>query len=499
MPISKREIKPVSVVRGALLVVGMRWTDRLIGFVSTLILARLLLPEDFGIVAMASIIVGLIATLLDLGVGSALIQNKHAAREEFDTAWTLRLMQAVFVALFIWLLAPFAAEYFRDPRVRDVVRVMAFTMLIGGFENIGIVSFQKNMEFGRDFQFFFFRRIPGFVVTIALAFWMHSYWAMVIGAVVGRTVGVGVSYLLHDYRPRFSMVRLKQFWSFSQWILIRNLGGYAQGELDKFLVGRRTDAATMGSYALADEIANMPGNELLAPLGRVLFPAFVSVADDSEKLRAMFCKAFGVQTLLALPAAVGLAMVAGDAVPVMLGERWLPVIPLVQTLALIVAFSALRHSGGYVLLALGKVSLQALIFWLLLGIFLFLATIIFPDAGAQELAYLRLATSAFGSILFVALVTYYVEALRLSDFVKHAWRPVFSTAIMALALSVLPRFEFLAQILHLSLSIVFGAVIYASAIIILWRISGAQEGAETYLFEQMRIKDKIFKWLRVYR
>ena len=112
MPISKREIKPVSVVRGALLVVGMRWTDRLIGFVSTLILARLLLPEDFGIVAMASIIVGLIATLLDLGVGSALIQNKHAAREEFDTAWTLRLMQAVFVALFIWLLAPFAAEYF---------------------------------------------------------------------------------------------------------------------------------------------------------------------------------------------------------------------------------------------------------------------------------------------------------------------------------------------------------------------------------------------------
>ena len=497
MPISKRKIKPVSVVKGALLAVGMRWTDRLIGLVSTLILARLLLPEDFGIVAMASIIVGLIATLLDLGVGSALIQNKHAAREEFDTAWTLRLMQAGFVALFIWLLAPFAAEYFRDPRVLDVIRVMALTMLIGGFENIGIVAFQKNMEFGRDFQFFFFRRIPAFVVTIALAFWMHSYWAMVIGAIVGRTVTVGVSYLLHDYRPCFSMVRLKQIWSFSQWILVRNLGGYAQAELDKFLVGRRTDAATMGSYALADEIAAMPGNELLAPLGRVLFPAFVSVADDSERLRAMFCKAFGVQTLLALPASVGLVMVAGDAVPVLLGERWLSVIPLVQTLALIGAFSALTHSSSYVLLALGKVSLQALIFWLLLGVLVFLATIIFPDAGAQELAHIRLATSAFGLILFVALVSYYVEALRLSDFVKHAWRPVFSTGIMALVLSVLPRFEFLALILQLSLSIVLGIVIYTSAIIILWRTSGAQDGAETYLFEQMRLKDKIFKWLRV--
>ena len=250
----------------------MRWTDRLIGLASTLVLARLLLPDDFGIVAMASVVVGLIDTLLDLGVGSALIQNKDAAREEFDTAWTLRLMQAVLAAVSIWLLAPLAAEYFRDTRVLDVIRVMAFAILIGGFENIGIVAFQKNMEFGRDFQFFFFRRIAGFVVTIALAFWLHSYWAMVVGAIVGRIVGVAISYWLHDYRPRFSLVRLKEIWSFSQWILIRNLGDYGVMQVDKFLVGRRTDASTMGSYALADEIASMPSTELLAPLSRVLFP-----------------------------------------------------------------------------------------------------------------------------------------------------------------------------------------------------------------------------------
>lgn len=499
MPISKREIKPVSAVKGALLTIGMRWTDRLMGLVSTLILARLLLPEDFGIVAMASIIIGLVGTLLDLGVGSALIQNKDAAREEFDTAWTLRLLQAFLVAIAIWMLAPFVAESFRDPRVHDVIRVMALTIVIGGFENIGIVAFQKNMEFGRDFQFFFFRRIAGFVVTIALSIWLRSYWAIVIGAAVGRSVGVGISYLLHDYRPRFSLGRLKQIWSFSQWMLVRNLGGYALGELDKFLVGRRTDAATMGSYALADEIASMPGNELLAPIGRVLFPAFVSVADDSERLRAMFCKAFGVQTLLAMPAAVGLVMVAGDAVPVLLGERWLPVIPLVQTLALMGAFSAMTHSGSYVLLALGKVRLQALIFWILLGILVFLTIGIFPDAGAQEIAYIRLGTSAIGLILFVVIVSYYVEALRLSDFFTHAWRPVFSTGIMVIALTAFPRFTFLSLILQLSLSIAFGALIYIIAIIIFWRLARSPEGAETYVFEQLGIKERIFEWLRVYR
>ena len=497
MPVSKREIKQVSAARGAVLVVAMRWTDRLIGIASTLILARLLMPDDFGIVAMASVVVGLIDTLLDLGVGSALIQNKDAAREEFDTAWTLRLMQAILAAVSIWLLAPMAAEYFRDTRVLDVIRVMAFAILIGGFENIGIVAFQKNMEFGRDFQFFFFRRIAGFVVTIALAFWLHSYWAMVVGAIVGRTVGVAISYWLHDYRPRFSLVRLKEIWSFSQWILIRNLGDYGVMQVDKFLVGRRTDASTMGSYALADEIASMPSTELLAPLSRVLFPAFVNVADDPEKLRSAFSKAIGVQSLVVLPAAVGLYMIAADAVLLLLGERWQQAIPLVQTLALMSLFSALTYAGSYLLLALGKVSVQAVLSWLRLGLLALLAIIIFPEAGAQEIANIRLATTALGFVLFGALVLHYVETLRLSDFVKHTWRSISATAIMAFALAVFPKMDALALFAQVILSIAVGAGVYACSILLLWRISGCSEGAESYLLEQIGIKGKFLKWMRV--
>ena len=488
---SNRVIKRVSVARGAVLVVAMRWTDRLIGLVSTLILARLLLPEDFGIVAMASIVVGLIDTLLDLGVGSALVQNKHAGREEFDTAWTFRLLQAAFAALLIWLAAPFAAEYFRDPRVIDVIKVMALAVLIGGFENIGIVAFQKNMEFGRDFQFFFFRRVAGFVVTIALAFWLKSYWAMVIGAVVGRTVGVAISYGMHDYRPRLSMARFRQLWSFSQWILVGNVGSYGLMQIDKFLVGRRTDAATMGSYSLADDIAAMPSTELLSPLSRVLFPLFVDSAHDSEKLRVAFCKAIGVQTLLALPAGVGLCMVASDAVLLLLGERWQQAIPLVQTLALISVFSALTYSSSYLLLALGRVSLQALLSWLRFGMLAFLVIVVFPDVGAQGIAYIRLATTALGFMLFVCLVLHYVESVRLRDFVEHSWRPLFSTGIMALSLSVFPRFESLALFVQVFLSVAFGAGVYVCSILVLWRISGCRDGGETYLLEQLHMKDRV--------
>ncbi len=496
MSISERQIKRVSVARGAVLMVGMRWTDRLIGLVSTLILARLLLPEDFGIVAMASIVVGLVDTILDLGVGSALVQNRQAGRDEFDTAWTLRLLQAALVAFLIFLSAPFAAEYFHDPRVIDVLRVMALTVLISGFENIGIVAFQKNMEFGRDFQYFFFRRTAGFVATIALAVLLQSYWAMVIGAAVGRAAGVAISYVLHDYRPRFSIASLGQIWSFSQWILVVNIGDYGLKQIDKFLVGRRTDASTMGAYALADDIAAMPTTELLSPLSRVLFPVFVDAANNPERLRAAYCMAVGVQSLLALPAGVGLCMVAGDVVPLLLGERWLQAIPLIRILALISIFSALTYSSSYLLMTLGKVNLLAFDAWMRLALMAMLVIVAFPAAGAQGIAMIRLATTALGFVFFVCLVLYYVESIRLMDFLRNTWRPLVSTAIMAFALSISPRFDALALFAHVLLSIAFGAGVYLCAILILWRISGCCDGAESYFLEKLRLKERFLVLMR---
>ena len=166
--------QPTTATRGALLSVGMRWTDRLLGLVSMAILARLLVPEDFGLVAMAMVAVGFFDVLLNLGVSAALIQHERAGREEYSTAWTLRLAQCVATALLLFALAPLIADYYDDARVVGVLRVAAVTVLIGGLENIGTVSFQRNMEFGRDFQFVVLKRLAGFICAIVLALALRS-------------------------------------------------------------------------------------------------------------------------------------------------------------------------------------------------------------------------------------------------------------------------------------------------------------------------------------
>ncbi len=478
--------RPDSLARGAFLTIAMRWTDRLIGIVSTLILARLLAPDDFGIVAMASLVVLLIDTLLDLGVNAALVQNRTADHNDFDTAWTLRIIQSALAALAIGLAcAPLAASYFADARVEPVLWIMALSVLVAGFENIGIVHFQKNLEFGQEFRFFFYRRVAGFVITLALALLLRSYWAMVFGTLAGRLVGVGLSYAMHDFRPRFTLNRLRTLWSFSQWMLVRNLGTYGAQQIDKILVGRRNGAATLGAYNLADDVAAMPVSELLAPIGRVLFPAFVKLADDPPALRRTFMLAFGIQLLVALPAGVGLALVADLAVPLLLGEQWLPAVPLLQILALISVATALTHGSGYLLLALGKVRVQALLVW---GQFVLLATLLLiamPTAGAGDIAAARLSVAALAMFAFLALVLRALPILRLGDFVANGWRPILATATMAAVLLLWPASIELPLAFQLLAKVSFGVTAYAAAILLLWWLSGRPDGPERAVLDKL--------------
>ena len=205
-----KERRTYSTFASALLTVSMNWFNRLVGLVSVAILARLLLPEDFGVIAMASLIVALADTVLNFGVHVPLIQKQDATQAHYDAAWTLRLMQMLLSTLVLFFAAPFAAEYFEDQRVELVCQCLAFSLLLGGLENIGIVDFQKKMQFGAEFRLRFIRRLSGFLVTITLAYTLRSYWALVIGMLAERFMGVVLSYWLHPMRPNSAFTNFER-------------------------------------------------------------------------------------------------------------------------------------------------------------------------------------------------------------------------------------------------------------------------------------------------
>ena len=488
--------RSVSAATGAVLMIALRWTDRLIGFISTVILARLLVPEDFGIVAMAAIIVGLADVLLDMGVNITLIQNRAATPDDYNAAWTLRLIQSSLAALLVFAAAEPAAAYFNDPRVAPVAQFLALSLLLAGFENIGVVDFQKHMEFGREFRFFFTKRIAGFVVTIGAAWILQSYWALIIGTLSGRALGCILSYTMHSMRPRLSLKAVRPMLSFSIWNLLRGVGGYLNQNLHRILVGRRESTAVMGAYSLGGDIAALPSSELLAPLNRVLFPVFVKLKHDLVQLKQAFLLALAVQVSIGIPASTGLIVISNDLVPALLGDRWNPAVPFIQILAATNILHAVTASGGYLLLALGRARLTAYSTWFSVLTFILLAMLAIPHGGANAIAALRLAVAAVGFFLLVFLLKRELPTLRSIEMLSAIWRPFLASALMTIGLLAWPSAGGMTSIFELLIKITFGACVYAVGLVALWRMTGCPDGAESYLLEKAKLDKAMRRALR---
>lgn len=320
------------IATGALWMLLFKAVERTIGIISTLILARLLLPADFGIVAMAIAFIAMAELLGAVGFDYALIQNRDATAAHYSSAWTGNVLLGLFIALLMLLAAAPVAGFYREPNVMWVVVALAFGPLISGCENIGVVEFRKTLDFRREFTFQLSRKAVGFAVTIPLALWLQNYWALVAGMLSSKVAGVIASYVMHPFRPRLSLDKFRELIRFSRWVLLNNAATFLKERMADFFVGRWFGPASLGVYSISYELATLPSTELSAPINRALLPGFASM-QSSEEVASAYGNALGILALIALPAAAGIFAVAPYLIPVLLGAKWLDAVPLLEVLA----------------------------------------------------------------------------------------------------------------------------------------------------------------------
>lgn len=475
----------MSITRGVITTISMRWTDRLIAIVSTVILARLLLPEDFGIVAQASLVLALVRAITDLGVNIALIQKRSPDQNDYNTAWTIRIGQLAIVATMVLALAPYAGSYFGDDRVIPVLQILTLTLVLSALENIGVITFQKEMRFNLDFQFLFAKRITAFIVTVTLAVIWRSYWALIIGMITSSLVGTVLSYLMHSMRPQLSISRFKEIFSISQWTLVRSIGSYFDKNIDRLILGARTSSAIVGGYTVANEISAMPSSEILAPINRVLFPAFARAKEDLAELKRIFLLAHGVQSLIAIPAAIGLALVAPEAVMIILGEKWVFAVPFIQILSLCYGTAALTQSTAYLLMSLGQMKQLALIVWLRVLSFFLLAVIILPTAAPRDIALIRLFAALLGGATLYWILRQKLPIVLKREIWRTLYRPLVAVLVMAVIVYRIGATMNLSDGLMLLTKIVAGAATYSIACLVIWLTAGRPVGAESFILSRL--------------
>lgn len=478
------------VFKGTKWYMAMRWSIRALGIISSAFLARLLMPEDFGLVAIVLVIFGLVSLLFDFGVNWALIQNNKATDDHFHTAWTLRLLQSLVIALLLAAFAPLIAGAYGDIRLELICQILSVGTFIRGFENIGTVKLQKDMKFSKDFIYNVAPKIISTLVTIGLAFYYRSYMALVIGTVLSNVIVVMASYIVVSFRPKFSFAKIKDIWGFSQWILVRNIAEYISTQGDLLILAVLATPAKIGYYKWGTELSFMAITEIQQPFTRALVPGLVKIKHDHDRLIAAYLKALSMMTLVAVPIALGFGAVAQELVPLFLGggDKWLPVVPLIEALVFFAMCTSMYGISGSLLTITGNVKYTAYIYWVQA---LVTVITIFPAYYIADLQGVAISRALIGIIMFLTVSYLVVQKcqVRFSQIFNVIWRPVTAGVIMYIILINLPNLWAFSEFFFLVFKIISGAVVYASFMIILWVIAGKPDSAEKKIMGKlMRIK-----------
>lgn len=471
-----------ALAKGAVWMVAFRLVERSLGLISTLVLARLLVPGDFGLVAMAMSFIAVIELASAFGLENALIQHAAPERRHFDTAFTLNAILALVCGAIMVALAYPTAAFYGDERLVAVMCVLGLGWTLQGFENIGTVTFRKELRFRREFQFLLSKRLIAFCITLVAAFTLRSYWALVIGTVSGRLAMVLLSYAFHPYRPRFSLAAVRELMSFSIWLLWNNAAHFVNTRLSSFVIGRMHGPHSVGLYTVAYEVGTLPTSELLAPVNRAIFPAFSQVAHDPQKMREGFLMVVAATTLFALPAAFGIAVVAEPLVVVTLSAKWLEMVPLLKVLAFIGAAAALVNNAYPVFLALGRPHVPTFISAARVGLLVPVMILVGARAGTLGVAWAELGCALLFLPINLAILMRELQ-VSFGAFLAAVWRPILASTLMFATVHqfmawVAGRWPDPAPLVLLLASVMVGVASYVALVALLWWVFGRRRGVE---------------------
>ncbi len=466
-------------LRGSLWALGQNFSIRFIGLFNTVILARLLSPDDFGVVTMASMVLGLLNSFVDLGPSALLMRQPVATKEHCDTAWTFSFLRGVAVAILLAILSPWIADFFRDDRVLAITLIFAANSLLGNAFSIGLILLRMELNFAAGFYFDLASRLVVLVVTLGLAFWWRSYWAIVVGTLVGNVFGFFLSFKLHPYRARFSLAKAREYFSFSLVMIPLNAAYYLTGRVDTFVVGRMSAAAALGVYNVAAELATMLTIDLMQQISRGLYPNYAKLTGDQPKLVEAYLGSLSALATVSIAFGLGLWVVSRDFTIVILGEKWLDAIPLLQWLAIGGALRGIDYSLGTTILTVaGYERVSAVLMWIRLIVYTAAAI-----AGGMWNGQLGVAIGMF--VAAGALIPIVIFALmgcfklRVSAFIRALWRPTLAGLVMVFVVRYFYPDAFMIPTLRLLVAIIMGGITFGVTQLAAWHFTGRPDGIES--------------------
>ena len=443
---------------------------KLLNVVTVSILAHLLAPEYFGLVALATLTIDYLSVLNDLGLGSALIQRQKNIDESANVAFTLNILAGIILTIITFIVAPYAATFFHEPQVTSILRWLGLTFFISSLGSVHNVLLQRELNFRKRIVPELGNTIVKAVISIGLALAGFGVWSLVMGQLIGTFIASLLLWVLLPWRPKFfwNSVIGKELFTFGFSIMGNNAIAVWEENFDYFVIGRMYSPADLGVYTLAYRLPETLVLSILWAMTAVLFPTFSSLQDHRDALKKSFLSVLKYVELIVTPLCLGMFIAADPIIRVVFGEQWVAAIPILRVLSLYVWVVSIGYHVGDIYKALGRPDILIKI-----STPMFFVRILLLWLGAK---YFGLVGVAFGHLiagLIASIIRYFVASnflkITIWDVLKEFTAFLCGISLLVFATPALYFTQNNKPIVQLIVVVAAGAIGYLGAVWIIER------------------------------
>jgi O-antigen/teichoic acid export membrane protein len=413
--------------------------SRFSGIITSVVLARLLLPSDFGTITIAYIFLGAMNLFTELGFGSAVIHRKEKIEEALGTSFTINLIISVLLFIVIILIAPFIASFYDEPTITNVLRVLSIGIIISSFQFVPSVYFRKNLQFRKMAIPTVLSGLTNSVISITLAYFDFGVWSLVYGSLASTCVNVGTLLFLCPCKPKITFNKdiATELFVFGKYLFVANIIVFINLHIDSAVGGKLLGLTALGYYYLAYRWGTF-SERIIGITEKVMFPTYAKMQDDIPKLRKGYLKLLKYVSIMTFPMSLGLFAIATEFVMVVLGEKWIPSITPMRILCIFGLFSTIASTTGSVFTAVGKPKLVRDLSFLMTIVIIVL---IYPMITGFGIIGLSL-TVTIGAVLSAIAASHYLLKVLDMDFISYvdAIKPSFIATSFALIATGFAKF-----------------------------------------------------------
>ncbi|MBD2112384.1 MULTISPECIES: MOP flippase family protein [Cyanophyceae] len=344
------------VVKGVFWSAVESWGRQLFSFIVFALLARLLEPDAFGIVALASVFLGFLQLFLNQGIGQAIVQSNNLDEADLNTAFWANISLNGIITIIGISTASFAAKFFDEPALTPIIQGLSLTFVLSAFGNVQQALLEKELQFRALAIRSIVAIFLGGLVGITMAFGGYGVWSLVGQQLTNSLFQVIVLWFLSDWKPglKLSLKNSNMLITFGLGETGFKLFDYLSRRGDDLIIGYFLGATALGYYTIAYKILLVMTETLITVTSKIALPAFSKIQDDKERLRKSFYTATQITSLVAIPAFLAVSVLSKDLIEVVFGSQWLPSAPVMSVLALVGVLQSVSYFNNSVLLALGK-------------------------------------------------------------------------------------------------------------------------------------------------